>query len=181
MVVVVVVIVVVVLVRAGGIGAGFGIEWGFDVIDMAAEEHNHLLDDMVGTDADALAEQLDGEVPVAEVPGDADEVGFVVGVDFEEFFGAGEDADDSPVGQAQTVSVAKADGGWQVEENLLSGGGGECDTPAVAAVVVQQDFVAGVFERPGGQDFSGAHKRFNNPKTVGGTGYPADGIFMISV
>ena len=72
---------------AARIGAGLRIERGFDRIDMAAKSLDHRLDDVVGSDADAVAEQLHRQMAVAEVPGNADEFSFVVGVNFQQRFG----------------------------------------------------------------------------------------------
>jgi hypothetical protein len=134
--VVIVVIVVVVMLVAAGIGAGFGVERGLDVVDMAAEPFDHFLDDMVGAQADALAEQLDGQVAVAEVPGDAHEFALVVGVDLEKFLGAGDDADDAAIKQAQPVAMAQADGGREIEQNVFAPVSAQHDASAMAPVEV---------------------------------------------
>ena len=60
--------------------------------DVAAEAVDHLRDDVVGTDAKAVVEELGGEVAVAEVPGEADEGGGVGGGDLQQGFGRGGDA-----------------------------------------------------------------------------------------
>ena len=60
---------------------------------------------------------------VAEVPGDADEFGVRVGVDFGEGFGAGADADDGAGFEFQAVAVAEAGGLGEVQQDVLAGFG----------------------------------------------------------
>jgi hypothetical protein len=50
------VMIVTVMPRARSVGAGFGIERRLDRIDMTAEAFNHVLDDVIGADTDAVAE-----------------------------------------------------------------------------------------------------------------------------
>ena len=112
--VMVVIVAVVMMVAAAGVGAGFGVEGRFEAFDVAAEAFDHGFDDMVGADADMVAEQLDGQVAIAEMPGDADEFGVGMGVDIGERFGFGDDADDAG-GGFEPIAVAEADGLGQVE------------------------------------------------------------------
>ena len=60
---------------SAGIGADFGVEGRFEPSDPAAEPGHHLGDHMVGADAQPLAGDLQRQMPVAEVPGDAQQVG----------------------------------------------------------------------------------------------------------
>jgi hypothetical protein len=147
-VVVIVVVVVAVLVTAC-IGAGFGVEGGVDDVYVAAELFDHGFDDVVAADADLVSDQLDREVAVAEVPGDADEFGIGVGVDFGEGFWTGADADDGAGIELQAVAVAQAGGLGEIEEEILAGFGFQEDAAAVAAIEIDQDFVGGVCLGPG--------------------------------
>ena len=58
-----------------GIGAGFRVERRVDRVGVAAEAVDHRFDDVVGTDTDAVAEQLHRQVAIAEMPRDADQLG----------------------------------------------------------------------------------------------------------
>ena len=173
-VVVVVVVVSIVVVVAVGVAArirsGFGVEGGFDDVDVAAEVFDHFLDDVVAADADLVADELDREVAVAEVPGDADQLGVGMGVDFGQGFGAGADADDFAVIGLQAVAVAQAVGLGEVEQEVLPGGGLQADAAAVAAVEIDEDFAGGGFEGPGagGEDGLAAERHAVQHKEGGG-------------
>ena len=45
---------------AAGIGAGFGVEWRFNAVDMAAEAFDHFLNHVILSDTDAIAAELHG-------------------------------------------------------------------------------------------------------------------------
>ena len=59
-----------VMMRRAGVGAGLGIEWRLDRIDMPAEAFHHVADHVICTDAHAPAVQLHRQMPIAEMPGD---------------------------------------------------------------------------------------------------------------
>jgi hypothetical protein len=148
MVVMVVVVVVAVLV-ATCVGAGFGVEGGVDDVYVAAELFDHGFNDVVSADADLVPYELDREVAVAEVPGDADEFGIGVGVDFGEGFRTGADFYDGAGIELQAVAVAQAGGLGEIEEEILAGFGFQDDAAAVAAIEIDQDFVGGPRGIPG--------------------------------
>ena len=147
--IVVVVVMVVAMLTPLGVGAGFGVEGGFDDVDVAAEVFDHFLDDVVAADADLVADELHREVAVAEVPGDADELGVGMGVDFGERFGAGADADELAAVGLQGVAVAQAVGLGEIQQKVVAGGGLQADAAAVAAVEIDEDFGGGLFGGPG--------------------------------
>ena len=53
------------------IGAAFGIEGFVHADDRSAKTAHQMFDHMVKTDAKPLAHQLRGDMPVAQMPGDA--------------------------------------------------------------------------------------------------------------
>ena len=71
-VMVVVIVAMMVPVAAARIGSGLWVEGGLNCFDVAAEAFDHFTDDVVGPDADPIAQKLHGQMAVAEVPGDAD-------------------------------------------------------------------------------------------------------------
>ena len=127
-----------VTVAATRISAGLRIERGFNRIDMTAKSLDHRLDDVVGSDADAVAEQLHRQMAVAEVPGDADEFSFVVGVNLKQRFGLRANANHPARGGNETVAIPQTDRLGQIDQHLGPGYRCQDDTSAEAAVVVDQ-------------------------------------------
>ncbi len=103
--VVVVVAMVVVPTPARRVGTGFGVERGLDIVGVSAQTLNHFRDHVVGANPDAIAEELDREMAVAQMPGNADEFAFVMGMDFEQGFRFGGYPDDT-ASSRKAVTIA---------------------------------------------------------------------------
>jgi len=81
------IVVMVMAVRlAVAVGTTLRVESGQHRRHRGAEPLQHVLDDMVVADAQPVAEELGRQVPVAEMPGDANEVGRAGGYDLEQAF-----------------------------------------------------------------------------------------------
>ncbi len=155
------VFIVVVMVMAGAprVRTGLRIEWGMDRIDMAAETFDHLCDNVIGSNADAIAQQLHRQMAIAEMPGDANEFAGPMGVDFQQLLGLGTNPDDAGL-HHQSIAVAKPYCLRQVDQYFGSGQRGENDTAPKAMIVVDQheiDLLAGI-PASGGQDLRGVHQ-----------------------
>jgi hypothetical protein len=135
MVVFVIVAMMKVMAAARGIGAGFGIERRLDIVHVSAEALDHLRNHVIGADTDAIAEQLDGEMTVAEVPRNAYQFSVVVGVDLQQGFGLGFHPDHSGFDR-QPIPLAQSYGAWQVEQNVGPPLGPQRDAATMAAVEV---------------------------------------------
>jgi hypothetical protein len=142
-------VVVVMVVGGGGVGTGFGVEGGVDGVGVAAEAGDHVGNHVVGADQDAAAGELHGQMAIAEVPGDAHQLGVVVGGDPQKGFGAGADADEGAIFQRQRIAVAQADGVGKIEKHRGSGDGFEKIAAAEAAVEIDEDAVGGFGVDPG--------------------------------
>jgi hypothetical protein len=124
-----------------GIRPRLRVERRFDRVRMAAERVHHIGDHVVGADADAVAEQLDRQMPVAEVPGDSHQLRRAVGVDFKERFRLRDHADDPAVLQLEAIAVAQANGVREVDQDLAAGLRLHYKPPPVTAIEVDQDAI----------------------------------------
>lgn len=138
------VVIVVVMMVAVGIGAAFGIEGGGYRRHGRIEMDDHVLDHRVAPDAQAVAEELGGQVAVAQVPGDTEQAGRRFGGDFDQRFGCGIDDNDAPVLEHQPVAVPKWYGLGQIEQKLQPAAGDHRHAPAMALVVIEDDSVGGI-------------------------------------
>ena len=84
---------------------------------MTAQALDHLGNHMIGPDADAIAQQLHRQMPVAQVPGDAHQFAVLMRVDFQQLFRLGADANDTRFHQ-QTVAVAQPHRLRQIDQEL---------------------------------------------------------------
>jgi hypothetical protein len=159
-VVVIVVIVVMVVMAACGVRPGFRIKWCVDQVHVAAETFDHIANDMIGPDSDAIAKQLDRKMAVAQVPGDADEFAVLMRMDFHQRFRLGAHVDDASVIQQQAVAVTQTDRLRQVDQHLGARAGGQENPSTVAAIEVNEDLIRFAGGIPGAsrQDGLGAHQ-----------------------
>ena len=74
------------MMRRAGIGTEFGIERSGKRCDSAAERRDHL-GDVIRANAQVIAENLQRQMTIAEVPGDPRQAHPIVGLDFEDRFG----------------------------------------------------------------------------------------------
>jgi hypothetical protein len=91
----------------GMIGAARRLERLVNLEDDGAEALQHGADDMIAEDDDAVFLDLRGKMPVAEMPGELDQMGAVATADFEEFLVGGEDLDQFAVVAHQQVAIGE--------------------------------------------------------------------------
>jgi hypothetical protein len=151
-----IVIVVMVVMVSAGIGAGFRVEWCLDRIDVSAEALHHRCDHMIGTDADASAEQLHRQMPVAEMPGDADQFAFIMRIDLQQRFGFRADPDHATVIETQPVAMSQPRGLWEIEQYLVAAFSRQQDAPTMPVIEVDQH----VIDFPGSVPASGWQQAF---------------------
>jgi hypothetical protein len=127
---------------------------------MSAQHFDHLCDDMVGTDAQAIAQHLNRKMPIAEMPGDPHKFTATVRKNLEQFLWFGADAYDGAIGQRKTVSVAEMHSLRQIHLHLGATHAVEHDPTAVPVVVVQQNAIDLAYGVPGasGQDTLDSHQ-----------------------
>ena len=155
-----VVVVVVMMVMSAGVGPGLRVERSLDMVHMPTEPPDHFLDDVIGANAQMLAEDLHRQMPVAEMPCDAHQVAVLVRVDVEQRLGPRDHAHDAAIVQHHAVAVAQPDRLRQVEQQLAPGLGGQQDAAAEPAILVEQhgvNLAAGI-PCPGRQNVRGAHQ-----------------------
>mgnify|MGYP001156229831 CR=1 FL=1 len=123
------------------IGAAFGMEGGVDRYDIGAELDEHVLDDVIPADAQAVAEQFCRQMPVAEVPGEAQQMRLVLAGHLDQRLGRRFDSDDAPVLEQQPVTLLQRHGLGQVEQELGPALRGHGDPAPVPRVEIEHDGV----------------------------------------
>ena len=143
----VIIVVVVVPVAAVGIGTALGIEGGGDRRCRRIEAFDHVLDNGVVADTQAVTKKLGRQVAIAEVPGDAEEPGGSLRGDLAQRLGRGIDGDHAAVLEHQSVAIPERHRLGEIEKEFQTVGCGHRHAPAVPLIVVEHDTVGG-FLRP---------------------------------
>ena len=116
MVVTVVMVPMIVRPMRAAIGAALGIERRDDPPDRRAEMLEHVGDDVVVADQQAVAADLGRQMPVAEMPGERKQMLGALAGDLEQGFRRGQHRQNAAVLQRQTVAVAQLHRFGQVEQ-----------------------------------------------------------------
>lgn len=87
------------------VGAALGIKGGQHGGHRGAKPLQHVFDDMIVADAQPVAEKLSRQMPVAEMPGDANEVGRTSGTDLKKALGHRLHQDQPTILELESVAV----------------------------------------------------------------------------
>jgi hypothetical protein len=104
----------------GMIGAADRLERLDDIRHLGAQPDKHVPDDVIALDQDAVGLDLGGEMPVAQMPGQFDQVERVAGANFEQPFFRRLDLDRRPVLEQQPIAVMKEHGLLEVEHDHVA-------------------------------------------------------------
>lgn len=164
MTVIVIVIVVVVVPMVVAMAAAvvvcplLGLERALDGGDAAALAPHHLGEHVVFLDVDRLGRDLGRRMPVAHVPGDAQQAQRVLGADLEKLLRGGLHLHEAPVLELQRIAVVEDGRLLEVHEEGGASGSGQHHAAPVAALVVERHRVGHALGLHGGfaEDGGGA-------------------------
>ena len=129
------------LMAAAFIGTAFRVEWRLDLDHARAQSLDHGVDDVIPADAQAFCHDLRRQMPVAEMPGDTDQMLRIARLDLEQRLGSRHHFDEPPIFQDQRVAAAQCHGVFEVEQEFEAAGAGHRHSSPVAIVEVEHDGV----------------------------------------
>ena len=147
MVPMVMIVIVMVMPGARCIGASLGIERRFNRLDMPAQTFDHVLDHMVGANADPVAKQLHRQMTITQMPCDPHKFAIVMSVDFQQRFRPRAHPDHATTLQRQSISVAQPHRLGEVDQHFPPRFRCQNDTAAMAAIEIDQHLIGRI--RPG--------------------------------
>lgn len=107
-----------IMMRGLSVGSDFGIEGRIEHGQTAAEADDHLGYDVVFADAQPISRDLQRQMPVPEMPGDAQQGGVVFGFDFENPLRCRVHTDIATLSEFEAVTLAEMMRARQVEEKV---------------------------------------------------------------
>jgi hypothetical protein len=126
-------------VAAVGIGAAFGIERRLDLDDARAQSLHHGFDDMVAPNPQALAGDLGRQMPVAEMPGDPDQMVRIDAADLHQRLRRRDDLDQPAIFEHQRIATAQRHRVFEVEQEFKPSGARHRHPPPVPIVEIEYD------------------------------------------
>ena len=119
------------MVERPGVSPEFGVERRLEADDPAAELGHHIGDDVIGANAQPLADHLQRQVTIAEVPGDPQQASPIGGRDLENRLGRGADPQIATGVELQPVTLGQMRCVRQIEQKGGTRIGDEADAAAV--------------------------------------------------
>ena len=124
---------------AAGIGAAFRIERRFDLDHAGAQPPDHRLDHVIAPDPQGFCHDLGRQMPVAEMPGDPDQMVRVGAPDLDQRLRCGDHLDQPAVVEHQRVAASQRDRVFEVEQKFEPARAGHSHPPAVTIVEIEHD------------------------------------------
>jgi hypothetical protein len=131
----------IICVRVAGIGAAFGIERRFDLDQARAQPSHHRLDHMIAADAQSPLRDLGRQVPIAEVPGEANQMLRIAPPDFQKRFGRRHHLDQPAIFEHQRVAAPQGDRIFQIEQKFQPMRAPHHQPPTMAIIKIEHDAI----------------------------------------
>jgi len=119
------------------IGSAFRMEGNGHTGHPRAKVLEHVADDVVVKDQDVVSVDLGGQVPIADVPGEGEQVLGVAGADVQQVFLGGDHLDPATVVQQEAVAMGQRGGLGEVNQHLITMDAGQQFAPDAPQVVGQ--------------------------------------------
>ena len=116
--------------------------------ELCAEAAEHVLDDMVWSNAKNLVPNFSWQMPVSEVPREAHKLVWIFVPNFDNMLGSSLNHQPSPIFKLQTISVSHGNGFRKVQENIFACVSSQANAAAVAGIEIESESAYGVFLRP---------------------------------
>ena len=114
-----------------GICADFRIEGGFEPGDPPPKPGHHFGDDVVRANAESFTGDLQRQMPIAEMPGNPQQIDTIGGLDFEDRLACGADTEKAAAVELKAVALGKVMCPRQIEQKGLARIGDKADTAAM--------------------------------------------------
>jgi hypothetical protein len=122
------------------VGAGFGLEGGLEMAKIRTQAKEHRLDHVVRANAQGVLADLGQEMPIAEMPGDLDEIR---SSDLDHGLGQGLDLEHGTILEAEALARLQAGRFGEVDQDVLAAPGADHVAPASSALEIEGHGVDG--------------------------------------
>jgi len=137
-----------VLVPVVAISATLGLERGLRFRELRAEDLEHMLDHVVGPNAENLVPNFSRQMPVPEVPTQAHKLVGISVPNFDDMLRSGLNHQPPPIFKLQTISISHRNRFRKVEKYIFPFVRSQANAAAMACVKIESESACGVFLRP---------------------------------
>ncbi|KQW19044.1 hypothetical protein ASC80_16450 [Afipia sp. Root123D2] len=123
------------------IGATLRIEWRFDLDDARSEPAHHLLDHVVATNPQTLADNLGRQMAVTEMPGDPNQMRRISTTNFNQRLGRRDNLDHPPIIERQRIATPQRNRFLKIKQKRQTARTRHHHTAAVTVVEIEHDAI----------------------------------------
>jgi hypothetical protein len=145
------------------IGPTLRIERRLDMHDLRAKASRHLLDDVIAADAQFLSGDLGWQMAIAKVPSETHQSACVAAAHFGQQLRRGQNLDELPIVQHQSIAAAQPSRFWQIEQKLKAAHALKHHTTAPAVIVTEHDDIVWLL-RPMTGGMNGCDAQHDEPQ-----------------
>jgi len=124
------------------------LERGPQFREVRAEAAEHLLDHVVGPNAENLVPNFSRQMPVSQVPSQANKLVWIFVPNFDNGLRSSVNHQPSPIFKLQTISISHRNGVRKVEEDFFALVRRQAYAAAMARVKIESESACSVFLRP---------------------------------
>jgi hypothetical protein len=136
------------MVAVAAVGAAFGLEGGLHLDQVRSEALEHILDHMVGPNAQNLVANLNRQMPIPQVPGKAQELIGILMPDFDNELRSGLNLEPPPIFKLQAISIGHRNRFRKVEQDIFTLIRGQANAAAMARVKIDSESAGRLLLRP---------------------------------
>jgi hypothetical protein len=143
-----VLLILVTMVAVAAVSTTFGLERGLHFRELRAEAVEHLLDHMVGPNAENLVPNFSRQMPVSEVPSQARKLVGISVPNFDNMLRSSLNHQPPPILKLQTISISHRNRLRKVEKDIFPFVRSQANAAAMARVKIESEGACSVFPRP---------------------------------
>jgi hypothetical protein len=130
------------------VSATFGLKSGLDFCELRAEVAEHVLDYMVGPNAENLVQNFSRQMPVSEVPSKTHKLAWIFVPNFDNVLRCGLNHQPPPIVKLQAISMSHCNGFRKIEKDIFALVRSQANAAAMARVKIKRQSACNVFLRP---------------------------------
>jgi hypothetical protein len=142
------ILIMVVMVAVSPVSAAFRLEGSLNYYQVSSETKEHILDHMVGSNTKDLLADFGRQMPISEMPGEANKLIAILMPDFEQKFGRGLDQEPCSIFELQTIAIGHRNCVRKVEKDVLTLICSQTNATAMARVKIEGERARSFFLGP---------------------------------
>jgi hypothetical protein len=130
------------------VSAAFRLERGLHLHKLRSKAMEHLLDHMVGPNAQSLIANFCRHMPISQMPGKTHELIGVLVPDFDKSLHSGLDPQQPPVVKLQGISIRHCNRSPKIEKDIFAVISSQANSAAVTRIEIKRERTCRFFLRP---------------------------------